>query len=168
MHKSLLKDLTNRLSGAKKIAVLAIGSELRTDDAAGILVAGELSKKLNKTHRSLKIFIGGTAPENLTGVIKRYKPSDILIIDSLEMKKRPGDAILLGYDGLGGGVTFSTHTMPAKILADYFASSFKCRITMIGIQPASVKFGMTPSKLVASSCRSIAEYILKATEGLTN
>ncbi|MCX5686329.1 MAG: hydrogenase maturation protease, partial [Candidatus Omnitrophica bacterium] len=117
----------------------------------------------------LKIFIGGTAPENLTGVIKKFKPSDILIVDALEMNRKPGEAILIDPAGQGFGVTFSTHTMPAKILADYFLKSFKCRITMIGIQPKSIEFGFRPaSKSVVSSARNIARTILKAAKGLTN
>ncbi|MCX5686330.1 MAG: hydrogenase maturation protease, partial [Candidatus Omnitrophica bacterium] len=94
--QDLKKTLAGRLAGAKKIAVLAIGSELRRDDSAGILVAEELEKNLknSKARRvPLKIFIGGTAPENLTGVIKKFKPSDILIVDALEMNRKPGEAI---------------------------------------------------------------------------
>lgn len=170
MAQNLKKTLTNRLTGAKKIAILAVGSDLRRDDSAGMLVAEELEKNLKKTgpEPRLKIFMGGTAPENLTGVIKRFKPSDILIVDALEMDRKPGEVILIDFAGLGGGVTFSTHTMPAKILADYFNASFKCRITMIGIQPKSTEFGMTASKNVVSSARNIARIILKAVKGLTN
>ena len=48
MAKDLKKELAARLAGAEKLAVLAIGSELRRDDGAGILVAEELLKKLKK------------------------------------------------------------------------------------------------------------------------
>jgi len=166
----LKKTLISRLANAKRIALLAIGSDLRGDDTAGILVALELEKSLKKSKLRvpLRIFKGETAPENLTGEIKKFRPTDILIVDSIEMKKRAGTIALIDPARLGGGVTFSTHTMPAKILADYFLKSFECRITMIGIQPKSIEFGRLPSKSVISSARKIAKSILQATEGLTN
>ena len=41
---TIKKALRNRLAGAKKIAVLGIGSELRSDDVAGMLAAEKLYK----------------------------------------------------------------------------------------------------------------------------
>ena len=67
----LKTSLKNRLEGAAKIAVLGIGSLLRADDAAGMLVAEEVEKRCGKTKGKpeVKVFFGETAPENLTGEI---------------------------------------------------------------------------------------------------
>ena len=168
--RGLIKTLINKLDGARKIAVLGIGSDLRADDGAGIIVVEELEKKIGnlKSRIPIGIFIGATAPENLTGEIRRYRPSHIIIVDSLEMKKKAGSVIVLETEAVGGGVSFSTHTMPARILADYFLRSLKCRVIMIGIQPRSIKFGQKPSRSVVISAKNVAQSILKATEGLTN
>ncbi|MFA6142797.1 MAG: hydrogenase 3 maturation endopeptidase HyCI [Candidatus Omnitrophota bacterium] len=166
----LKKTLISKLDGARRIAVLGIGSDLRGDDAAGIIVAETLEKRIKslKPRIPIGIFVGATAPENLTGEIRRFRPSHILIVDSLEMKKKTGSVIALEIENVGGGVSFSTHTMPARILADYFLQSLKCRVIMIGIQPKSIKFGLKASKNVVISAKNVARSILKATESLTN
>lgn len=158
--KTFLKD---RLSNARRVAVLGIGSDLRGDDAAGMLVIEYLRKKPLGRGKSVKIglFGGATAPENLTGEIKAFKPDHLVIVDSAEMKERPGTMLLLRPEELGGGVTFSTHNMPARIITEYFAKSMKCVITVIGIQPASVIFGGRVSKLVRSAARDVSNAILE-------
>ena len=157
--------LKSSLAGARKVAVLGIGSELRGDDAAGMLVIGILEKKAARNpalKRKLKLFAGSTAPENLTGEIKKLKPSHIVIVDSAEMGEKPGTFLFIKPDQMSEGVTFSTHMMPAKILSAYFLKSFKCKITFIGIQPQSLGFGKRPSKNVASAAKEVAEAIISS------
>ena len=73
---TIKKALKSRLASAKKVAVLGIGSDLRGDDVAGMLTAEKLFKLVAKKSTSrLKIFFGSTAPENLTGDIKRFNPT---------------------------------------------------------------------------------------------
>jgi hydrogenase 3 maturation protease len=150
--KTLLKK---KLKGAKKIAVLGIGSVLRNDDAAGLLVADELKKIKNL---KLKVFFGSTAPENLTGEIIKYKPTHIIIIDSVDMDQKPGSILLIDPQVVDG-VSFSTHMLPVKMIVDYFLESLKCEIIIIGIQPNSLEFGETVSDQVKKSARQIADAI---------
>jgi|GEM_PF-1075633 len=52
----------------------------------------------NRASRSgpiFKFFNGGTAPENLTGEIRRFKPSHLIMIDAVELGKRPGTIALI-------------------------------------------------------------------------
>ena len=158
----LEKFLKNRLKGARRIALLAIGSDLRADDAAGLLVAEEVKKLLKHSNRNFRIFIGATAPENLTGDIKRFEPSHILLIDSVDFKDRPGSIIVLSPRDIGDGVSFSTHKMPAKVLIQYFSRSFECDPILIGIQPATVDFGKSPSRHVIASAKEVASAIVKS------
>ena len=88
--QTLATILRKRLDDAKKIAVLGIGSELRADDAAGLLVAKQIRMSFPQSQR-VKIFLGHTAPENLISQIKKFKPLHLIIIDALDMAKRPGD-----------------------------------------------------------------------------
>ena len=158
----LEKFLKNRLKSARKVALLAIGSEFRGDDAAGLLVAENVQNFLKKTNNGFKIFIGATAPENLTGDIKRYKPSHILLVDSVDFKDRPGSIVVLCPRDIGDGVSFSTHKMPAKVLMQYFSKSFDCDPVLIGIQPLSIDFGKRASKEVVSAAKEVALAIVKA------
>ena len=159
--QSLSKELKNRLKGSGKIAVLGIGSEFRADDAAGTLVVHSIRKNLKSPAR-LKTFSGETAPENLTGEIKSYKPAHIIIIDTADIKQKPGTVLLLDQKDLGAGVSFSTHKLPAKILMDYFERSLKCSITFIGIQPKLLAFGKSVSKEVKKSIKGISYAIIEA------
>ncbi|MCX5666240.1 MAG: hydrogenase maturation protease [Candidatus Omnitrophica bacterium] len=161
--KSLKNELAARLKGARRVAVLGVGSELRGDDIAGILVinALEKSKKINKKIK-LKTFEGSTAPENLTGEIIAFKPTHLIIVDSADIGEKPGTVLLLRADEVGRGVSFSTHKIPPKILIDYFAHSLKCEIVIIGIQPKSIGFGKPASKAVVSSSKSVTAAILSA------
>ncbi len=147
--------LKKNLKGAKKIAVLGVGSALRSDDAAGLLVAEELKKvKIPK----LKVFFGSTAPENLTGEIIKYKPSHIIIVDSVDMEQEPGSILLIDPQVVEG-VSFSTHMLPVKMIVDYFLESLKCEIVIIGIQPKTLEFGETVSEEVKKSTIQIADVI---------
>lgn len=159
MAQTALNLLKDSLSGARKVAVLAIGSDLRGDDAAGVLVAEDLQKRVKRGGKrsNIRIFVGSTAPENLTGEIIRYGPDEIVIIDTVEMKKRPGSVVLLKPQDVGQGATFSTHTMPAKVLIDYLTNSIKgCGVTFIGIQPKTLAFGREPSREVRRSAMDIS------------
>lgn len=162
--KTLRTSLCHKLAGAKKIAVLGIGSTLRADDAAGILAATHLKKSLakRKTKSAVKIFLGETAPENLTGEIKRFKPSHLIIIDTADLHKRPGAVFVFTPQEVGGGVSFSTHKMPARILVDYLIQSLGCEVAIIGIQPKSIDFGKGISRAVESSAKKAAAALAAA------
>ncbi len=127
-----------------------------------MLVANEIKKKLKNPGRKFKIFIGATAPENLTGDIKRFNPSHILLVDSVDFNDKPGSIVVLSPRYIGDGVSFSTHKMPAKVLMQYFSKSFECDPILIGIQPLSIDFGKRPSKDIVSSAKEAASAIVKS------
>jgi len=164
----LTRELKNRLNGAKKIALLGVGSEFRADDAAGMLVAERVEKstrhKTQDTRKkvTLKTFLGATAPENLTGEIIKFKPSHVIIVDTADIKQKPGTVLLLETKDLGEGVSFSTHKLPPKVMMDYFTRLLQCKIMVIGIQPKSIIFGKTVSKEVLSSVKEVSQAIIKA------
>jgi len=162
--EKLKKALTIRLEGAKRVAVLGVGSDLRADDAAGILAAKALEDRRagGKGAVRLKVFLGATAPENLTGEIKNFKPTHLVIVDTAEMRERPGTMLVLKGDDLSGGVTFSTHIMPPKILVRYFQESIGCEVVIVGIQPKTIEFGRPVSKEVASAAKALARAIREA------
>jgi hydrogenase 3 maturation protease len=160
----LKTTLSQRLKGAKRIAILGIGSDLRQDDVAGMLVAQSLEKFYRKRRSSpkLKSFLGATAPENLTGEIRDFKPDHIILVDTIDIKEKPGTILLLMADELGGGVSFSTHKLPAEVLVDYFVKSIGSKVMIIGIQPKSLDFGKSPSKVVISAAKEVSQSIKDA------
>ncbi|MFA6431964.1 MAG: hydrogenase maturation protease, partial [Candidatus Margulisiibacteriota bacterium] len=110
-----MQELKNKLKDANRVLVLGVGSDLRGDDAAGVIIAEEIEKKKIPNITTL---LGGTAPENLTGEIKRLKPSHLIIIDAADLNEAPGTIKLIRMDQIGG-LSFSTHALPMKMMVDF-------------------------------------------------
>jgi hydrogenase 3 maturation protease len=157
--------LRSSLRQARNIAVVGIGSDLRGDDAAGILVIRELEASLSNPERAqasrIRLFDGGTAPENLTGEILRFKPTHILLVDAADLGMKPGTIKLLDPEQIGG-ITFSTHVLPLKVLTDYLQQSHPCQIVILGIQPGSANFGQSPSPEIKLAAHELAREIRDA------
>lgn len=152
--RNLKKILQNKLHKAKKIALLGVGAELRGDDAVGESIAREVKRKCKKPQ--VKVFFGATAPENLTGEIKKFHPTHVVIIDAADLKKKPGAIALIEPEDTRG-VSFSTHQLPFKILSDYLVNSLNCKVLIIGIQPELLRFGCGLSAAVSNAARQIRE-----------
>ncbi len=84
--------------------------------------------------------MGGTAPENVTGEVRRLAPTHVLLVDSAEMGEAPGSVRLIGA-GRIAGTSFSTHSLPLSVLARYLERELGSRVIVIGIEPKSLAFG---------------------------
>ena len=133
--------LAEILAGARRVAILGCGSQLCGDDAAGVQIA----ERLSDLGENVQVYCGGTAPENFTGEIKKFRPDALLVIDAADMGLPPGQAAMIPPEDIGG-VSFSTHMLPLKIMLDYMRREIGCRISLLGIQGAELEFGadMTP------------------------
>ena len=150
------------LRQAHSLAVVGIGSDLRGDDIAGLLVLRELRTALARSRlKNIRLFDGGTAPENLTGEIVRFRPSHILLVDAADLGLKPGDATLIESKA-AAGMSFSTHVLPLSILADYLKRALPCRIIILGIQPGPTGFSLTHSRKISQAARRLARIILNA------
>ncbi|HEY5133160.1 MAG TPA: hydrogenase 3 maturation endopeptidase HyCI [Candidatus Krumholzibacteriaceae bacterium] len=164
----LRKTLQKTLSEADRIAVLGIGSDLRADDAAGVLVARQLMRSCAGAGSRCAAFEGGTAPENLTGEIIRFvrghgtgERGHIVFVDTADMGLKPGSICLLERDDLAG-VSFSTHQLPLSVLADYLQRSLPVEITFIAIQPRTVSFGGSRSSAGITAVGHVVSALLEA------
>ncbi|MFH1709854.1 MAG: hydrogenase maturation protease, partial [bacterium] len=101
------------------------------------------------------------APENLSGEIRKYEPDHLIIIDAADIGKEPGDVAVFTPENCGG-MSFSTHRLPIKVLAQYLEQSFKCSIMIIGIQPKDLGFGGPVSKEVEASARNVSKAVKEA------
>ncbi|MHA1839709.1 MAG: hypothetical protein ACTSYO_07120 [Candidatus Ranarchaeia archaeon] len=71
--------LTKWLKTAENLVVLGIGNTLRGDDGVGPWISSKLEKFNSSRFTSIT---ANMAPENYIGVIKRLKPTHLLIIDA--------------------------------------------------------------------------------------
>ncbi len=158
--QKLKMQLRQKLENAGKVAVLGVGSELRGDDVAGIMAAEQIERisRPKTMAPELKVFMGHTAPENLTGEIKKFKPTHLIIIDAADLDGQPGEIVLIEPENVGG-TSFCTHSLPTKVMTDYLLQSFNFQIIIIGIQPKTLAVGALPSKEVIGAVKLLSETI---------
>lgn len=105
----------------------------------------------------MKIFFGETAPENLSGEIKRFNPTHLIVLDAADSGAKIGSISLIDLGKAAFRTTFCTHNLPLTVMLRYLSGYIKCEMLMIGIQTGSLEFGAAPSAP-----------ILRAADGLAN
>ncbi len=144
----------------RKIAVLGIGNEQNGDDAAGVLVVRGLKEIFEpgagNGARSLLLIEAGLAPENFTGVLRRFQPDMVLLIDAANLSEEPGSTAWIDWEDVDG-MSASTHTLPPTLLAKYLIHEINCRVTLIGIQPAQLDFDSPVSAQVKGSVERLTQ-----------
>jgi hydrogenase 3 maturation protease len=141
-------QLATESSGPPRIAIVGIGNEYRSDDAAGILIARALSQReygANADH--ILICEADHAPENVTGELRRFSPTLVLLIDAAEMSKAPGTVEWIREEDIDG-MSASTHSLPLSMLSLYLRMELNCKVSLLGIQPKSNEVGETVSEEV--------------------
>jgi hydrogenase 3 maturation protease len=148
---TLYNLLKERLAGATKLSILGAGSFQKADDAAGVIVTDRLKERFGgEVFDRLAIYTGECAPENFTGEIKKFMPSHMILIDAANTHEEPGNVTFIQPEVIGG-VSFSTHILPLKIIIEYLVMETGCDMTIIGIQPKDITYGaeITPAVMEA-------------------
>lgn len=170
MISKIYDDIAKALSGTEKkdlkLCVMGIGSDLRGDDVAGLMVVDLLSRRCMKlgsceAKDRLYVIYGATAPENFTGEIKKVKPTHLVVVDCADMGLNPGEVKIVDEDKIGG-VSFSTHMLPLSVMIDYLKNSIDFKTVVVGIQPKDVGFGSEVCEEILRSSEMVADSILKA------
>lgn len=138
-----------------RMAVVGVGQELRGDDAAGLIVAQRLSA-LSPQSSALLVVEGGHAPENCTGILRRFGPDMVVLVDAAALDLPPGSIQLLNWEQIGG-LSATTHTMPLHLLARYLMAELGCEVVMVGIQPIDTTLGAPLSSPVAKAVLEVVE-----------
>lgn len=142
-----------------RLAVLAVGSELRGDDAAGILAGQALADQLGSRPNALacQVFLGHSAPENLTGAVRQFGPTHLLVLDAAQLNAPPGQAAILDEQMIASNASASTHSLPLSVLIDYLVELTACKAMVIGIQPERLDLGEGVSPAVEAAARELAK-----------
>lgn len=133
--------LAERLTGipAERIVFVGVGHRFRADDAIGPMIIDLLTGKVPHA------IDAGSAPENVTGVIKKLKPRAIVFIDALIFEKAPpGSAFIVGSDEISQK-GFS-HTLSLDFVMDYLREETGADVFLIGVQPGYIgdREGLSP------------------------
>ncbi|MFH0815560.1 MAG: hydrogenase maturation protease [Methanobacteriota archaeon] len=162
-------QLAGFLQGASLAVVLGVGSELRGDDAAGILVARRLAESFparqagnagDGSSIGLVALEGHTSPESMAGKIIKLKPSHVLIVDAAEMGLSPGGWGMLGRGELDRTMT-STHRIPLAALAEHLEESCGCKTGFVGVQTGKCGVVVGVSEPVLRAIGEISDKIVQ-------
>lgn len=142
---------------------MGIGAELRGDDAAGLRVVELLDEAISRKRPRIpcRTFVGGTAPENVTGAVRALHPSHILFVDAADLGRAPGEFDMIDPEATGGA-SFSTHTLPIKVIAQYLVAATGAEVLLVGVQPRSLAYATEMDPTVEAGCRALIQAICDA------
>jgi hydrogenase 3 maturation protease len=145
-------ELRNFISGAKRLAILGIGNELRTDDGLGPFIVNNIGLE----NSSLLIENVGSVPEAFARPLAEFGAERIILVDAADMQKPVGHIELVTKDRIAG-IALSTHSMPLSLLMMYLEQETGGRTILLGVQPQNIQFGegMTPE------IQDVAEKIIR-------
>jgi len=108
------------------------------DDAAGALCAERIGRQLKKKRRAgVTVINAGEVPENYTGVIRKFKPTHMVIIDACYFGKKAGAIHVIDPRSIADG-DVSTHRMPLSMLVRFLEETIGGKAMVIGIEPKTV------------------------------
>ena len=154
--KLLLQQQATEVA-SPRIAIVGIGNVLRSDDAAGMLVAHALlERECSADTNYVLVLEAGHAPENGTAELRSFGPDMVLLIDAADMGREPGTVEWISEDDIDG-MSASTHSLPISMLAKYLTLELGCNVKLLGIQPASNEVGETVSAEVLQAVDEVAK-----------
>ncbi|GEM_PF-318493 len=158
---------------AERLFVLGIGNPDRADDGAGLLCARILREELGRAKKRkgrsalkkvplqpIEVLEAGEAPENAMGIIRRFRPTHVLIIDASLGGREPGEIFLVERRKIRRE-DLSTHRIPLTHLIRYLEQSVKCRVIVVGIEPQLVAWNRPTSRVTKKAAMKLARDILR-------
>lgn len=132
---------------------VGVGSELRGDDSAGVQVSRTLRARLAGNEHVL-VLDGGSAPENLTGKMRKFHPELVLFVDAAHLDETPGTIGWIPVEAIDG-MSASSHSLPLSLLAHYLTEELECRVVVLGIQPGQNEVGEVLSPAVEEAIHEV-------------
>ena len=162
MNVSWKDPLALALRGAKKTAILGVGSSVNGDDGAGPRCAERLKRRITPPAEDRILVIdAGEVPEHYTGALRRFGPDLTVIIDAAMARHSPGTIFLVDRNRIADdGV--STHSLSLRYLVRYVEETIGGAVWILGIQPkdwgpAAGRKRLSPP--VEKSTREVADFI---------
>jgi hydrogenase 3 maturation protease len=147
----MLEHLKSHLKG--KVVILGIGNSLRSDDAAGSVLASRIKDKV-----SFRVFDTAATPENYLGKVIKEQPDTVIIIDTVDFGGSPGEFREMEGADLKTVNLFFTHNASLSLTINYLQSHLKLDIIILMIQPKTIVFGDTISTAVSASLTRLEDW----------
>ncbi len=154
MNDSIGGALKDFIKGARKIAILGIGNDLRTDDGLGPLIVNSIQI----TNPNIMIENVGSVPEGFARPLADFGAERVIMIDAADMRKPPGYIELVTKDRIGG-INISTHSMPLSFLMMYLEQETGGQTILLGVQPKSIEFGEGLTPEIQEAAEKLITYL---------
>jgi len=162
LNEQLNLVLTNHLANnldLPRLTILGIGNELNGDDAAGVLIVRNLTKKLPKFDK-IQCIEGSIAPENYSSVIRKFNPDWIWLIDAAVFGENPGCVQLFDSSRIKTNAA-DTHRLSPDLLISFLQLDTNAKAFLIGIQPEVVDPFSEISPAVKKSIQETTKFLLR-------
>ncbi|MBD3210276.1 hydrogenase maturation protease [Candidatus Micrarchaeota archaeon] len=131
----------------KKVLFLGVGNEMKADDGTGKCV-------LDRLKTEDKLFCG-EMPENFISKIKKAGPDVVILIDSVDFNRAPGEICLCRPEVVEGG-SLSTHSISLSLMQKLLPG---VEVYLLGIQPKSLEFGKPMSREAMQGAENMANVL---------
>lgn len=152
----LTAALRERIRG--KVAIVAIGNIMRSDDGLG----SRFIELLKARSVNARLFDCGTAPENYIFPILSSSCDTIILIDAADLGLEPGRSRLLELDSIMN-ISFSTHAPSPRLFTDLLKTGKDdLDIFVVSVQPKSTALGGPISDEVSKALVELADAFFEA------
>jgi hydrogenase 3 maturation protease len=159
------KRLARELRAANRLFVLGVGNPDRADDGAGNLCVRLLQRKMANTNRrtleEIQVVDGGEVPESATGLIRKFRPTHVLIIDAASAGHAPGTVFFINKKKISED-DLTTHRIPLSHLVRYLEESIGCGVILLGIEPRDLSQGKPMSSAVKRAVANLTDALEEA------
>ena len=142
------------------VLVLGAGNILLSDEAIGVRVVEALQQR-HRLPEGVEVLDGGTCGMDLLDVIADR--DHLILVDAVDTGSPPGTIVRLKDDEIPA--VFRTKSSPHQLgLQDVLAllrllDSAPAHVTVIGVQPASLKLGLELTPLIAARLDAMVEMV---------
>ena len=147
-----------------KVIIIGIGNLLLMDEGIGIHVINELEK--HKLPENVDIYDGGTGGFKLIDLMHEAKR--VIFIDAVETGKAPGTITTFTSKDVRSiypKKKYSLHdTNLLEVITMAELLEVPPQIEIVGIQPKTINYGLTPSKELTDSMPDIINTVLSRIE----
>lgn len=154
---SFENELNDFLSDFKKLIILGVGNELKSDDGVGPFIINKLIDE-NIENDNVLCINAETVPENFTGKIRKEKPSHVIIVDACLMGASPGEIKIVDKDDFAN-IGISTHSMSLSYFVKYLEMDNDFKVIFVGIEPETMDWGDNPTENVEKTAFRFIEIL---------
>jgi len=153
----------------KRVLILGVGNILFGDDGFGPAAADYLSRNCKIPNDVYILDVGiGAGDVLFTVALSQEKPERIIVLDAVDVKRKPGEIFELSIDDLPANkiTDFSLHLFPATNLLKELRDQMGVDVVILACQAERIPDAVTPglSDSVKQALPKAAEKALKLAE----